>query len=386
MRGDLDAILNKALKKDPAQRYASVDAFAQDLQRHLDGDIVQARPDGAGYRLRKFAARHRLPLTAAGAVAVALVAATAVSLSQARAAERQRIRAEELLARNEAVSEFVNLMLTEVASPDQPITIDELLERSESMIESGVTRNPEHQATILALLGSYYTTFGSPAKTEALMRKALALTRNSEDLALRARLECSYAYARSQLGTMDEALVTLKQFSEDPKTPPAAAARCYQHRAFVAQNTNQAADALDYALRAQAKLEQADREDAPLEAAVLGDIGYGYQLTGKLDEAERYFAQSMRMFESSGRAEHPDSVTVRNNWGLAIYAAGDVRRALAKYEEGIRIAGKHVAGGTIPPYLLANRALTLNDLARFDEANAEYDRVIAFGEKNGSAQ
>jgi serine/threonine-protein kinase len=77
LRGDLDAILAKALRKEPAERYPTADAFARDLQRHLDGEPVEARPDTRTYRLRRFAVRHRVGLLAAGGVAAVLVAGCA---------------------------------------------------------------------------------------------------------------------------------------------------------------------------------------------------------------------------------------------------------------------------------------------------------------------
>ena len=68
LKGDLDAILNKALKKDSSQRYATVEALAQDLRRHVDQQPVLARPDRLGYRAGKFVSRYRFQV-AAGVVA-----------------------------------------------------------------------------------------------------------------------------------------------------------------------------------------------------------------------------------------------------------------------------------------------------------------------------
>src|SRR4030095_964652 len=65
LRGDLDTIVLKALKKEPTERYAAAAAFADDLDRYLRGDPVVARPDSAGYRLRKFAVKHRIAVGAA---------------------------------------------------------------------------------------------------------------------------------------------------------------------------------------------------------------------------------------------------------------------------------------------------------------------------------
>ena len=73
LRGDLDTILGKALKKDPAERYASVAEFADDLRRHLEHQPISARPDAIGYRAAKFVRRHRRGVTA-GAVAATVLA------------------------------------------------------------------------------------------------------------------------------------------------------------------------------------------------------------------------------------------------------------------------------------------------------------------------
>jgi TolB-like protein len=71
VRGDLDAVALKALAKDPAQRYSSAEAMAQDLQRHLEGRPIRARPARFAYRLSKFVRRNA---TLLGVSAVALAA------------------------------------------------------------------------------------------------------------------------------------------------------------------------------------------------------------------------------------------------------------------------------------------------------------------------
>lgn len=123
LRGDLDAILNKALKKTANDRYPTVDAFAEDFRRYISGHAVSAVPDSATYRLARFIRRHRTPILIAGItvaafalalgagatalIILALVVGIAVALWQTRNAVTQAERARRHAARAGAVTEFV---------------------------------------------------------------------------------------------------------------------------------------------------------------------------------------------------------------------------------------------------------------------------------------
>ncbi|HET8624545.1 MAG TPA: protein kinase [Gemmatimonadales bacterium] len=98
LRGDLDTILLTALRKEPQRRYASVEQFAGDIRRHLDGLPVTARPDTFRYRAGKFTRRNRVPLAAGALVALALVAGTVATAWQAREARAAQVRAERRFA------------------------------------------------------------------------------------------------------------------------------------------------------------------------------------------------------------------------------------------------------------------------------------------------
>jgi eukaryotic-like serine/threonine-protein kinase len=96
LRGDLDAILGKALRKASADRYASVELFAQDVQRHVDGEPVLAQAPTLRYRLGKFAQRYRFQVAAATLAGAALLGGSALALWQAHQARTQAARAEEV--------------------------------------------------------------------------------------------------------------------------------------------------------------------------------------------------------------------------------------------------------------------------------------------------
>lgn len=94
LRGDLDYILLKALRKEPAERYSSVEQFSEDIRRHLDGLPVIARTETLRYRSGKFIRRHRTAVAAAGLIFLTLIAGITATAWQARIASAQRARAE----------------------------------------------------------------------------------------------------------------------------------------------------------------------------------------------------------------------------------------------------------------------------------------------------
>ena len=93
LRGDLDAVVLKALKREPGERYQSATALADDLANYLDGLPVKAQPDSRTYRLQKFISRNTLPVVAGAAVMLALVIGAGVALWQANEARDQAARA-----------------------------------------------------------------------------------------------------------------------------------------------------------------------------------------------------------------------------------------------------------------------------------------------------
>jgi hypothetical protein len=93
LQGDLDAIVAKAMRKEPAQRYASVDHLAVDLSRYLEGWPVQARQGDISYRGRKFLRRNRAAIAVAALLAATLAAGATAAAIQSRRADRERLRA-----------------------------------------------------------------------------------------------------------------------------------------------------------------------------------------------------------------------------------------------------------------------------------------------------
>ena len=111
LKGDLDNILLKALRKEPQRRYASVEQFSADLERHLRDDPVLAHDDSRWYRARKFVHRNRVAVAGASLAMVALLAGIVATTIEARVASRERARAE---ARFQDVRKLASTLMFDV--------------------------------------------------------------------------------------------------------------------------------------------------------------------------------------------------------------------------------------------------------------------------------
>ncbi|HWY50977.1 MAG TPA: protein kinase [Chthoniobacterales bacterium] len=110
LRGDLDNIVLKALRKEPERRYASVDEFSEDIRRYLEGRPVIARKDTLGYRTSKFVARNKIAVAAAVLIILSLIGGIVTTGWEAHRANQQRARAER---RFNEVRQLANSLLFE---------------------------------------------------------------------------------------------------------------------------------------------------------------------------------------------------------------------------------------------------------------------------------
>ena len=169
LRGDLDLICAKALHADPARRYASTAALADDLGRYRAGLPVEARPDSAAYRVRRFVGRHRAGVLAATIGLVALVGALALALAQAERArgalEAEQHARQAAEAETERVGALVGFMSGMIGSMD-PALVGDTLISVRTMLGAGRTSaadlagRPDLYASALHVLGGLYGTLG----------------------------------------------------------------------------------------------------------------------------------------------------------------------------------------------------------------------------------
>jgi tetratricopeptide (TPR) repeat protein len=374
LRGDLDTIVLKALKKSSLERYASVSEFAQDINNHLQQLPVSARPDTAWYRIGRFALRYKIPVLAGGVAVCALAVGAVVALWQARAAALERDRAVAFASRNEAVTDFLGRVITEAAESPKPVTVGEMLTRSEQLALSDANSSPENRAAILEMISDRYMSVDDVEHGAQLITSALGLVQGSSDQALRSRLTCKHAVAiadSAQSGA-SKAIITreIKQLDSDPAT----ASQCLLHLSRIYATEHHAEGALRSARSGLERIRKTPGASGVTEAALLGALAFAYHLSGSNVEADRYFAQALQKYKGLGRERTDGALTVMNDWAVMLGSAGMPGRALQLLEDEGRMETQRESGAEPSTTVLGNQAHMLRALGRFVPARAAYER------------
>lgn len=220
VRGDLEAIIQKAMSRNPEARYQTAAALADDVDRHLAGEPVEARPNSAAYRLRKYVWRHRAVALAATVAAASLLGGAAIALWQANVAREQAAEAASLNA-------FV-LSLIKQADPDATARTKAadvaMLSAIEQHIDDHYRARPERALGLRLTIGDAYLNRGEGIAAQRVFRKAAdeASTRvPPEDLRL---LTAQVRAADSRLLVSRESAVRLESAIDRLRTVGSAGA------------------------------------------------------------------------------------------------------------------------------------------------------------------
>ena len=175
LRGDLDAIVLRALHKAPEHRYETAAAFADDIERHLAKLPVRAQRAGLLYRARRYVARHRLAVGAISAVIVALTAGLSAALWQARVARDEAARATQ-------IKDFVLSIIQQadpVASRQTREADVALLATAEGRVEQALGRRPELALQVRRAIGSAYYNRGAFDRARNVLRHGIEQARGA---------------------------------------------------------------------------------------------------------------------------------------------------------------------------------------------------------------
>ncbi len=370
LRGDLDQIVIKALRHDPALRYADADALAEDVRRHLAGFPLRAQRDSAVQRSRKFVLRHRAAVTLAAFATLALFATTLFALLQMRAAREQATRAE-------AVREFL-VGVFEQANPDrnhgQPLTAQQLLDKGETELAADIPRTPAIQTDLTSLIGSLYWDIGDYAHAEPLLQHAVVDSAGPQVPAdVKARSLLALARAELEKNLYDSAATHVRQalvFAQAAGrsgAQSASTARRLLARAQIGQD--RAADA-EPALRAALAMDRA--QFGPRSAASLDDmllLAFALKELSRNDEAIATAHEAIALATSLHGRIHSSVLDGLETLASAQGHSGDTGGAEKSLREAADIAAR-IYGADHRETIVArsNLYLALAQAGRYAEA------------------
>ena len=380
LRGDLDAIVLAAIRKEPEQRYASVDALAQDIRRHLSSHPVRARRPSLAYRARRLVRRRRMESLAVASVALTLVGAAAFSTLQARRALVERDRAEAKSRESEAVTSYL-LGLFDATDPFQ-VPADSLSARD--LLQRGVAQadqlrgEPEVQARMLETTGRVYQRLGQYAEGQVLLERALALRRQgpgATDSEVAATLE-SVVDGLLRLGRFAAAdsaareALALRERAGGRDDPGVARALEQLASTAIYRGDLRAAEA--HRRRALAIRQRALGPNDTLTAASHLLLGASLRRRGGQDAAEREFRRALAIFERVHGPDHPDVA------GATLQLAYLLSDQPARAEEAEPL---YLRALEVRRHAFGERSLwvahTLGDMSTYLSDRGQHERAVA---------
>ncbi len=376
LRGDLDTIVLKALKKEPRERYASATAMADDLRRYLAQEPIAARPDTFRYRTAKFVRRNRIAVVSGSIVLLALTAGLAGTIWLARVAARQRDAARAESRRAGQINEFNFFLLSEVGSGGRAVTMHDILERAERIVDRQSVSDEALSVELLTTIGEIYAGRQESADANRVLKRAYEASQRVADPVVRASAACDWA---RPVGMDDPAAgarlidAGLALTSDDPRYDDVVAT-CLLVRASLATEAGDAALVLASARAALARLGEASPAPLGRRADALQALALGLSMQGDAAGANQAYGDVLRLLERMGHQDTSDTGFVLHNWAFNVEFTSPLE-ALAMRERMIAIfEGEDPDAVPMPGRL--NYANNLNRLARYAEARKVHEQVL----------
>ena len=331
LRGDLDNITAKALKKAPSERYASVAAFADDLRRYLADEPVSARADTWRYRSAKFVRRHRLGVAAASLTAASLVAGIVGTTWQAIEARRERDRALFEVKRANARANLMDLVLQATGDADKPVTQREILDRSVVLIDKQFTNDPKLAVDLLYPIAGQYAGLGDSVKDLAVMKRAAEIAAASGDAQLIAHVACNTVDAELGAGHIDAAQVqmdlALRTLAKASAPGLLTQVECRRAQAEVARARSRPDEAALHLQQAATLMEQHGDISGGAYATLLALLASVHRDRGDLSASWEVRQRRHALDRRLGRTDNHNHLASRIGEAATLMAWGEVLAA-----------------------------------------------------------
>jgi serine/threonine protein kinase len=386
LRGDLDTIVAKALKKDPKERYASVTAMADDIRRYLLNQPISALPDTLAYCGAKFVRRNRTVVALTTLAIVATATGLVGTLIQSRTARAQRDFAFRQVARGQALNDFHEFLLSDAAPSGKPFTVNELLERAEQIVERKHAANDPNRVVLMISIGSQYVAQDEGSRARRVLEEAYQLSRSLSDPSVRAEASCTLAGSLARDEELERAEALFNEgLRELPNAPQFTLERvdCLHDGSEIAQENGDTQESVARAEAAQRVLKESPFDSEALELHRWTDLAMAYASAGNDLRAVSAFERAGALLSSLGLDNTGTAVNLFNNWAIELDQLGRPMDAETMYRRAIDISRSSQSEEAVSPMILNNYAKVLRELSHIKEAEDYAERAYAKAQRVG---
>ena len=360
LRGDLDTIVMKALRKEPERRYESAQALADDLGRYLGGHPVSARADTLWYRAGKFVQRHKIA-SVAGMLTLVAITASTVLLQQ----QKQQTQAATVMISNA-------LSLADPAVVQGLHKIDTVLldgiARQLSSPSHPVNEQPQLKAELHLSLGKLYQALDRYPQAQQHLEQAITLSSRLHGDGHRSTIEAKEHLARlfRQRSQFDSALSLAQTGQPEGGANPGMQLELANLYRDLGQLDK--ADALYLALLSENETRHGQSHPLTLKVAI--ELAALRRQQGRYEDAERYTRRVLQVSRERSGPAHPETL-------LAMYNLGRILKLQGRYEDAIRVTSETLA---LQKQVLGpqhrDTLMTMENLASSYRKQGHYDKAL----------
>lgn len=390
LRGDLDAIILRCLRKDPADRYRDVGELDADLENYLNSLPVSAAKGGRLYRARKYFGRHPWATPALVAAVLAGMAYVGVQRSHEQALEAERNAARAEATRAEAVKSFMVDLFRSVdpwSSPDpetgRNITVRTALATGAERARAELAEQPRIKTELLAAIAGVYKNLGLREDALPLLEEALATARDvdPQDPVLTTAVLLQLGRLYNGLGRGDSARIVLNSVLEGAAELEAphdtTRATTLGELGDNAYALNDYESAESFYRRADSLMLELDGITAEQRAAVQHGLSNVYSTMDRLPEAREAAELRVELLTDALGPDAPPTAAALVRLADVLDLSGEDEASVPMYRRAAGILERALGEEHVSTLnTLNNLALTLDDVGRTAESIEVLRRVV----------